>query len=116
MDVTPDQIRAARALLRLEQADVARRAHVSVVTVRRLEATKGHGQVRRATFEGIRRALEEAGAEFIPQGVRRRQPSHPGAQALFDELNAISLHSAESLRGQKTLSESDLYDEDGLPA
>jgi transcriptional regulator with XRE-family HTH domain len=116
MDITPDQVRAARALLRLEQAELARRAHVSVVTIRRLEAINGRAHVKQATFEGIRRALEQAGAEFIPEGVRRRTPANPRAQALFDELNAISLRSAEELRGREILSDDDLYDEDGLPA
>jgi DNA-binding transcriptional regulator YiaG len=41
MLITPDQIRAARALLRMDQEDLARRANVSVVTVRRLEAPDG---------------------------------------------------------------------------
>ena len=37
MHVTPDQIRAARALLRLEQAESAARAKLMVVTIRRRE-------------------------------------------------------------------------------
>ena len=41
MLITPDQIRAARALLRMDQEELARRANVSVVTVRRLEAPDG---------------------------------------------------------------------------
>jgi len=116
MDVTPDQIRAARALLRLEQGDLARRAHVSIVTIRRLEAHTGRERTTPMTFDGVRRALEQAGAEFIPDGVRRRRPSRPAAAALFEELRALSLRSAERLRGQEILSDADLYDEDGLPA
>jgi len=113
MDVTSDQIRAARALLRLEQAELARRAHVSVVTIRRLEMPAGRARVTPATFDGIRDALEQAGAEFIPDGVRRRRPS---AASLFEELRAISLRSAERLRGHEVLTDADLYNEDGLPA
>jgi len=116
MDVTSDQIRAARALLRLEQAELARRAHVSVVTIRRLEMPAGMARITAMTFDGVRRALEQAGAEFIPDGVRRRRPSRPAAAALFEELRALSLRSAERLRGQEILSDADLYDEDGLPA
>jgi transcriptional regulator with XRE-family HTH domain len=74
MDVTPDQIRAARASLRLEQGELARRAHVSIVTIRRLEAHTGRERTTPMTFDGVRRALEQAGAEFIPDGVRRRRP------------------------------------------
>ncbi|WP_242402528.1 helix-turn-helix domain-containing protein [Komagataeibacter kakiaceti] len=40
MNVTSDQIRAARALLHLPQEELARRAHVSVVTIRRLESPR----------------------------------------------------------------------------
>lgn len=116
MEVTPDQIRAARVLLRFEQAELARRAHVSVVTIRRLESMTGHARVAPATFDGIRRALEEAGAEFIPDGVRRRRLMRAGADVLFQELRDISLRSAERLRDQELLTDADLYDEDGLPA
>ena len=37
---TPEQIKAARALLRMEQEELARRAGVSVTTIRRLEAAE----------------------------------------------------------------------------
>lgn len=116
MDVTSDQIRAARALLRLEQAELAQRAHVSVVTIRRLESTSGREQVTPMTYDGIRRALEQAGAEFIPDGVRRRRTVRPDASSLFEDLRAISLRSAERLQGQELLTDADLYDDNGLPA
>jgi len=110
MGVTPDQIRAARALLRLEQAELAKRAHVSVTTIRRLETAKGRDLATRVSFDSIRRALEQAGAEFIPDGVRRRRSA-----ALFDELRAISLRSAERLRNHEILSDAELYDDNGIP-
>ena len=116
MDVTPDQIRAARALLRLEQAELAQRAHVSVVTIRRLERTDRPQRVAPVTLEGVRQALERAGAEFIPDGVRRRRTGRPDATALYDDLHAISLRSAARLRGCDLLTDADLYDENGLPA
>ncbi len=116
MNVTPDQIRAARALLQLDQAEVARRAHVSVVTIRRLEATQGSTRVAGNTLNEVRQVLEHAGAEFIPDGVRRRPSARPNAAALFEELRAISLRSVKRLQGREVLTEADLYDEDGLPA
>ena len=116
MDITSDQMRAARALLRLEQAELARRAGVSVVTVRRLETINGSERITAVTFDGIRHALEQAGAEFIPDGVRRRHSIRPGKDALFEDLRDISLQSAERLRGRELLTDGDLYDEDGLPA
>jgi len=58
MVITSEQIRATRGLLRLEQDELARRASVSVVTVRRLEAANGHT-----------RELEALGAWLIEHGV-----------------------------------------------
>jgi transcriptional regulator with XRE-family HTH domain len=116
MDITPEQIRAARALLRLEQAELARRAHVSVVTIRRIEGTDGGERVTPITLDGVRQALEQAGAEFIPDGVRRRRTARPEARALYEDLRAISLRSAARLQGRELLTDADLYDEDGLPA
>ena len=116
MHITSDQIRAARALLHIEQSELAQRAHVSVVTVRRLETTQGLVRVTPLTVQGIREALEQAGAEFIPDGVRRRRPALADNTPLFDDLRAISIRSAERLQGGATLTDSDLYDEVGLPA
>ena len=75
MMITPEQLRAARALLRLEQTELAERAHVSVVTIRRLEGGRQGDRVTPSTLAGVREALEQAGAEFIPDGVRRRRTS-----------------------------------------
>ena len=59
------QIRAARALLNLSQADLAETASVHVATIRRIEAA---AQIRGAaeTMWKIQSALEKAGVEFIP--------------------------------------------------
>ncbi|MDT8333881.1 XRE family transcriptional regulator [Roseomonas gilardii] len=117
MMIDPDQIRAARALLRIEQRDLAMRAHVSVATVRRLEAGQDAARVTPVILENVRQVLEDAGAEFIEGGVRRRPVAHTDAGTLFEELRAISLRSAAKLRDQaEPLTEADLYDEDGLPA
>jgi transcriptional regulator with XRE-family HTH domain len=116
MEITPEQIRAARALLRLEQAELAERAHVSVVTIRRLERERGSERVAPGIRAGVCQVLEQAGAEFIPDGVRRRRTSRPGALALYEDLRAISLRSAARLQGRELLSDADLYDENGLTA
>ena len=62
MLITPDQIRAARALLRMDQEELARRANVSVITVRRVEALDGPGKVALGTVAEVQRALEAAEA------------------------------------------------------
>ena len=115
MQVVPEQIRAARALLRVGQSELARRAAVSVVTIRRLEAPDGLGRVTPATVDSVRRILENAGAEFIEDGVRRRATPGLGLGSRHDRLLAISLASAEALAGHELLTDDDLYNEDGLP-
>ena len=74
--MTPEQCRAARALLDWGQAELAEKAAVGVVTVRQFEA--GAHSPRRATLEVIKRAFEAAGVEFIDEngggpGVRLRK-------------------------------------------
>ena len=114
MTPSPDQLRAA--VLRIEQEDLARRAAVSVATIRRLELPEGEGRVASATLRAVQQALEQAGAEFIIQGVRRRQPPRPDANTLYSDLQSISRESAGLLAGQEILTDRDLYGGDGLPA
>ena len=72
------QIRAARALLDVNQAQLSRLASVSATTIKRLEAASG---IRGAaeTLWKLQTALEKAGVEFIPadeqkgSGVRLKQ-------------------------------------------
>ncbi|MBF0373429.1 MAG: helix-turn-helix domain-containing protein, partial [Alphaproteobacteria bacterium] len=92
--ITPEQIRAARALLRIEQKDLARRAGIPVSTVRRIEAAGGTDVVARTTVDGVRRALEQAGAEFVENGVRRRTTAPHDAEARLAKLRAIAERSA----------------------
>jgi transcriptional regulator with XRE-family HTH domain len=114
MLITPDQIRAARALLRMDQEELARRADVSVVTVRRLEAPEGLGKVAPGTVDEIQRALEAAGAEFVDRGVRRRQLDDQEAAALRRDLHEIAMRSAARQARLPGFVEDDLYDENGL--
>jgi transcriptional regulator with XRE-family HTH domain len=116
MLITPEQIRAARALLRLEQDELARRANVSVVTVRRLEAANGLSKVTLGTVDEVQHALEAAGAEFIDRGVRRRQRTREEMEARYQEGLAIAKRSAARLKDAPPFTEDDLYDENGLPA
>jgi transcriptional regulator with XRE-family HTH domain len=64
--LTAAQLRAARAMLRMDQADLASAADVSVETIKRLEKMEGNlSAVRVDTLEAITAALERRGVEFI---------------------------------------------------
>jgi transcriptional regulator with XRE-family HTH domain len=65
MDIMPDQCRGARGLLDMTQSDLASKSGVSLGTVINFES--GERQPIRAVMEAIRKALEDAGIEFIPE-------------------------------------------------
>lgn len=72
------QIKAARALAGMSQADLAAASKVSLPTIKRLESQDGEMGGRPATVAAIREALESAGVEFIAEngggpGVRLRK-------------------------------------------
>ncbi len=76
--VTGEQVRAARALIRWEQGELAARARVSVETIKRIERAKGPAPGLPVTIEAVRRALDDAGVIFIDSngegaGVRLRK-------------------------------------------
>lgn len=78
-NITTGQLRAARALLRWTAEDLAKRAGVSVVTIRRAEPVDGMLTMMPANAAAIRRALEEAGVVFTnggEPGVKLRKAPH----------------------------------------
>jgi transcriptional regulator with XRE-family HTH domain len=109
-----EQIKAARALLRMEQEDLARRSGVSVTTIRRIEAAQGAGLVAPATVETVVKTLQEAGVEFIHQGVSLK-PKTADGEALLGRLRAIAERAAAREAGRGWLTDADLYGDDGLP-
>jgi transcriptional regulator with XRE-family HTH domain len=77
-NITTAQLRAARALLRWTAEDLAKKAGVSVATIRRAEPTDGELAMIPANAAAVRRALEEAGVIFVPEngegpGVRLKK-------------------------------------------
>jgi transcriptional regulator with XRE-family HTH domain len=67
--ITANQLRAARALLNIDQRQMAALADLSVPTVQRMEASDG---VIRANVDSLMKlisALEKAGIELINPGV-----------------------------------------------
>jgi predicted transcriptional regulator len=71
-------MRAARALVRWEQRDLANASSVSLPTIKRLESKPGLMAAHMSTLVALKRALEAAGVEFIDEnsggpGVRLRK-------------------------------------------
>mgnify|MGYP000327161693 FL=1 len=78
--LTGEQLRAARAMLKLEQGELAELSSVSIETIKRLERMEGPISANSMTLNGLQKALETEGAVFLPEngglpGVRlRRDP------------------------------------------
>lgn len=84
--LTPAQLRAARALLGLDQRTLAERAGVSLPTIQRMEASDGYVRGVVESLTRVVAALERAGIELIGEnsvstgggrGVRLRDPTPP---------------------------------------
>jgi transcriptional regulator with XRE-family HTH domain len=75
--LSSEQLRAARALKRIDQATLATMAGVSVETIKRLEKLSGALlSANGKTLAAIQSSLEAAGVEFIgDDGVRVRAQS-----------------------------------------
>jgi len=76
--LSSELIRAARALVRWEQRDLAEASLVSLATIKRLESKPGFMAAHLSTVGALRNALEAAGVEFIDEngggpGVRLRK-------------------------------------------
>ena len=76
--VTSEVIRAARALLRWDQRNLAEASSISLPTIKRLESKPGALEAYASTVAALTRALENAGVEFIDEngggpGVRLRK-------------------------------------------
>jgi predicted transcriptional regulator len=80
--LSSELIRAARALLRWEQRDLAAASSVSLATIKRLESQPGIMAAHASTVASLKRAVEEAGVQFIEEngggpGVRLRKQRLP---------------------------------------
>ena len=80
--MTGEQLRAARAMLKIEQAELAQLSGVSLETIKRLERMNGFLSANTKTLASLERALEQEGAVFIPEngglsGVRLRRDPPP---------------------------------------
>ena len=69
MLTTGNQLRAARALIGIDQATLAKKARLNVNTIRNMEAA-GAGPIfgRAANVQAVQKALEQSGIEFFDGG------------------------------------------------
>lgn len=67
--VSGSQIRAARGLLGISAAELARKAGVGWATLQRIERNDALSSSRSNTIERVKAALEERGIEFIGDPV-----------------------------------------------
>jgi hypothetical protein len=82
--ITAPQLRAARALLGIDQLTLARRSSLSLPTIQRMETSGGLIRGNVDSLVKVVQALEDMGIELISEGsastvggrgVRLRQPS-----------------------------------------
>lgn len=67
--ITGVQLRAARALIGIEQKALAEAAGVSLPTIQRMEASEGTVRSVVDSLVKVMTALEAAGVEFISEGA-----------------------------------------------
>ena len=86
--ITAAQMRAARALLGIDQRELAELADISVPTIQRMEASDGNVRGVIDTLTKVVEALDRAGIELIGdnavsreggRGVRLKQAKKPDA-------------------------------------
>lgn len=84
--ITANQMRAARALLGIDQKTLAEMSGVSLPTIQRMEASEGDVRGIVDSLMKVVNALDRAGIELIGEhtrseaggrGVRYRHPSRP---------------------------------------
>lgn len=63
--ITSQQIRAARALLRITVAELAEMSEVGIATIKRIEAVNGIPPSHAKTLDQLVRTLTSAGVDFI---------------------------------------------------
>jgi|SRR5579862_7837143 len=94
--ITGRQLRAARALIGIEQIDLAKNAKVSIGTVRRMEAfDDAPVGCNVDTLNRIAAALEKSGAIFIENGVRMRGHSSSVSESQGSDATLVENLSPE---------------------
>jgi transcriptional regulator with XRE-family HTH domain len=82
--ILPEQIRAGRALLGINQDELATLSRVGVATVKRIETQTGRIRGAAETIWKIQNALEAQGVEFIAGDVQKGPGVRLAAPRKFD--------------------------------
>ena len=80
--LTGEQLRAARAMLKMEQTELAELSGVSIDTIKRLERMDGPLHAYAGTLHGLQEALEREGVIFLSEddnlpGLKLRRDPPP---------------------------------------
>ncbi len=94
--ITAAQMRAARALLGIDQQTLADLADVSLPTIQRMEASQGHVRGVIDTLMKVVGAFDHAGVELIGENA----PSHGAGRGV--RLKAAAIPEAAGPPGQTT--------------
>ena len=100
--ITAAQMRAARALLGIDQRQLAVLSGVSLQTIQRMEASEGNVRGIVDTLTKVVEALDAAGVELIGENVRSLGD---GRGVRFKQPAAVT----EAIFGQKYLQRGSLY-------
>ena len=88
--LTSAQIRAARAMLRWDQSQLAKSADVSTETIKRIERLDGSlASTKAGTLHAIEAALRSAGVEFTNGG-------QPGVKMVGEASKTIAVEELNS--------------------
>ncbi|MBQ1541408.1 MAG: helix-turn-helix domain-containing protein [Caulobacteraceae bacterium] len=74
--ITGPQIRAARALLGIDQRELARLSGLSVPTIQRMEACEGSVRAVVDSLEKVMAAIADAGVELIVESAASHGVGH----------------------------------------
>ena len=110
-NLSAQQIRAGRALLGVAPDSLAATAGVSIATLRRVEA----GAASPDAVHRVATALEQAGVQFVPDGVQL-QPALQDAARRSRRIDDILAQADRLPDVNPKFGDADLYDRDGLPA
>jgi transcriptional regulator with XRE-family HTH domain len=116
LTLTGEQIRAARALARIEQTRLAQLSGLSLETIKRLERIRGPVDANARTLRAIQDAFETIGVQFdgddtgkvgvllnpAGQGARP-SPASADKQASAPRLHRLIYHSRIARRGEESL-------------